>query len=54
MYDTEGRVLHHQRDMCDNRHCNILGVHQAGGIEAAEVALASLEASWRGELDIGI
>jgi len=52
--DPEGRVLHHQRGMCNNWNCDILGIHQAGGIEVADAALAGLEASrWR-ELELSI
>ena len=54
MCNTEGRLLHHQCGMCNNWNCDILGVHQAGGIEVADAALASLEASRRRELELSI
>lgn len=42
--DPTGWLLHHERDMRVDWRTDLLGLHQAGGIEAASFALTSLEA----------
>ena len=41
-----GRVLYHQRRVCDTRGDHILGVYPTSGDEATSIAIEGLEISW--------
>lgn len=44
MCDTTGWLLHHERDLRVDWRADVLGLHPAGGIEAAISAPTSVEA----------